>query len=283
VGYNFYLGAVPGNATYYALAGIENRALTPPVFTAYSLGVAEGVTTQPDTTTTDVFIPIDVPLDHTLSLEVTPPQSTLKGPDRVQATVVVRLSEAGYAILPTSHQTRLLPGSSQFDFVGVPPLAGSLTGAEYITFAEAVTGESESMPDSFGGLFSTTVSNRTVTLDEFIEIPVLDSPARGTRWDGQTLELSSAAGGLQADLNVVRIESAGGLLAWTIAAPASVQEIRVPDLREVSREIALAPGALTIRVTAAQIIDFDYGSLRYRQLQPRGFNAFARDLFQANY
>ncbi len=282
-GYNFYIGALPGNATYYALAGIENRAVSPPLFTAYAMGVAPGVTTRPDTTTTEVFIPIDVPLDHTLSVEVEPPQTTDRGPDRLEGHAVLRLSEAGYAILPISRQEQLLPGTQRFDFVGVPPLSGSLTGATYVTFADAVTTAGGGLPDSFSGLFSTTNSSQTLRLDNFLEVPLLEQPVEGSRWNGTRLEVSWAPGGEPVDLVVFDITSGGGLITWTVAAPGDVQQIDLPALRELSSDLAPAKGSVSIRVTAAQIRDFDYGSLRYRQLGPSGFDAFARDEFRVSY
>lgn len=282
-GYNYYLGTVPGNATYYALGGVENRALNPPVFTAYAMGVAPGVTTSPNTTTVDVFIPIDVPLDHTLTLEVQPPQVTDRGPDRLEANVALRLSEAGYAILPGGRQTRLLPGSQTFDFVGVPALTGSLASARYVAFANAVTGANRGLPHSFSGLFATSDSTGPVPLENFLEVPRLDFPETGSRWAGDRLEVSWRAGGTPADLVVVEIESGSGLVTWTIAAPGSEREIELPDLRSLVPDGALARGSLRVLVTAAQIRDFDYGSLRYRELGTNGFNAFARDAFPVNY
>lgn len=283
VGYNYYIGALPGNATYYALAGIENRALNPPRFTAYAMGVAPGVTTRPDTTTTDVFINVDVPLDHTLTLEVTPPRVTPRGPDRLEANAVIRISEAGYAILPVSRQTHLLPGAGRFDFVGLPPLTGSLAGAKYVTYADAVTGVDSGLPQAFGGLFSTTDTSRAVPLDNFVEVPELLSPAEGSRWSGQHLEVDWAPGGAAVDLVVFSIESGGGLVTWTIVAPGTVKNIDLPDLRALAAQGALESGALELLVTAAQIREFDYGSLRYRQLGPSGFDAFSRDRFRVSY
>jgi hypothetical protein len=282
-GYNYYIGTLPGNATYYALGGVENRALNPPVFTAYTMGVAPGVTTQPNGTTVDVFIPMDVPLDHTLTLEVEPPQVTQRGPDRLEANVALRLSEAGYAILPGGRQTQLLPGSHSFDFVGVPALGGSLAGARYVAFADAVTGAEAELPHSFSGLFATTDTTGPVLLENFLEVPRLDFPEAGSRWKGDRLEVDWPAGGVPVDLTVIDIKSGGGLITWTIAAPGSIQEIDLPDLRDLVPEGALARGPLQVLVTVAQIRDFDYGSLRYRELGTNGFNAYARDVFPANY
>src|SRR5690606_651598 len=195
-----------------------------------------------------------VPLDHTLSVQVQAPQTTSRGPDRLQANVVVRLSEAGYAILPISRQQRLLPGEARFDFVGVPPLVGSLAGAQYVAYADAVTGAGRGMPDSFGGLFATSDSSQPIQLDNFLEVPLLEHPQVGTRWDGRELKVSWAPGGVPVDLLVFDIQSAGGLINWMVAAPGHRRDIELPDLRALSSELGLARGTLSIRVSVAQKI-----------------------------
>ena len=59
--------------------------------------------------------------------------------------------------------------------------------------------------------------------------------------------------------------------------------MRVPDLRVIDPELAPGRGPIVIQVTAARVDDFDYGTVRYRQLAERGWRAFAQDAFFANY
>jgi hypothetical protein len=59
--------------------------------------------------------------------------------------------------------------------------------------------------------------------------------------------------------------------------------VRVPDLRAIDPELALVPGPIVIEVTEARVDNFDYGTVRYRQLAPRGWRAYAQDAFFADY
>ena len=186
---------------------------------------------EPGKTTKDVYVHMDLPLDHAIEMTLDGPTPTLEGPDQVRATVAIGLGTTGFVILPAGQQIRLLPVGS--------------------------------------GL-------------EFVEIPRLDEPGTNGGWDGTALSVGWAPGGASVDLTVFEIVSGGGLVAWTVAAPAGVQSITLPDPAVLS-ELELQPGSLTISVSAAHIDDFDYGALRYRQLDKRGWTKWATDLFYAHY
>jgi hypothetical protein len=85
------------------------------------------------------------------------------------------------------------------------------------------------------------------------------------------------------ELSLLEIQSGGGLVSWMIAAPAGVTSTKLPDLFALDPELGLIQGPVTIALTAAHIEEFDYGSLRYRQLDDRGWHAYATDLFYAHY
>jgi hypothetical protein len=82
---------------------------------------------------------------------------------------------------------------------------------------------------------------------------------------------------------VYDIESAGGLIAWTVIAPGASEAFSLPDLHALSPDLGLTPGSLTITVSAARIKDFAYGTLRYRDTTQRGWAAYATDVFYARY
>jgi hypothetical protein len=69
------------------------------------------------------------------------------------------------------------------------------------------------------------------------------------------------------------------LYKWTIVAPNARTDFALPNLRELEPGAALPGGSMRIFATYAHIDDFDYGALRYRQLAPRGWNAYAVDTF----
>lgn len=282
-GFSYSFSASAGNHTLYALAGIENRSVTPPYFVAYAMGVAKGVATYPGQVTNDVFMKIDIPLDHALTLVVDSPQPTAKGPDRLVANVAIRVNEQGYAILPIGKQQQLYPSSAPLAFVGLPPLVSGLSGAQYVATARAVTGSGETAPRSVMGLLATTLSGQQLPVNGFVEIPELSTPADNGAWNGIDLGWSVPPGGGSVELSVIELQSGGGLVSWTVAAPAGVSQVELPELSALGSELGLIPGPVTIALTAAHIDAFDYGSLRYRQLDDRGWNAYATDVFYAHF
>jgi hypothetical protein len=59
--------------------------------------------------------------------------------------------------------------------------------------------------------------------------------------------------------------------------------VKVPDLGGLDGEVGLIRGPIVIQVTTARADDFEYGTLRYRSLAPRGWRAHASDVFFAEY
>ncbi|HEY3594410.1 MAG TPA: IPT/TIG domain-containing protein, partial [Polyangiaceae bacterium] len=174
LGPTFQYGTTLGNLTLYALAGLEDRSASPPRFTAYAMGIVRGVSAAPGVTTNDVFIPIDIPLDHAVTLSASAPIPGPRGPDRASFSMAVEVEKSGYAILPVSSQQWLLPIQQQISFVGLPPLSNELQGARYVASALAGTGPSLSAPLSQVGRFASTTES--VALDGFVPVPVLAQP-----------------------------------------------------------------------------------------------------------
>jgi hypothetical protein len=282
-GYAFNSFGLPGNFTLYALAGIENRALTPPTFTAYQMGLVRGVSAQAGESKSNVFIQIDVDLSNTLTLQLNPPTVTARGPDRVLATASVQVGSEGFAPLPNGFLSRNLPLSGSLAFVGVPSLTGSLLGTSYIATARAVTGQAGGTPRSVVGLLSATNTAEPLRVDQFVEVPVLAAPKPSSAWDGKTLSATRAAGGAPIDLFVYDVQSSGGLVHWTIVAPGATESFKVPDLNALSKDLGVRSGPLSISVNAARVANFAYGTLRYRDITQRGWSAYATDVFYASY
>jgi hypothetical protein len=280
IGYSFYQTTSPGNFTLYALAGLEDRSKTPAQFTAYAMGLLRGVAVKPGQTSEDVFIEVDVPLDHGLTLELDPPSVGARGPDRVQASVAIQIEDQGFALLPNGLAEKPLPGADTFSFVGVPPLVGTLAGTKYVLGARAVSGPSALPPRSVIGYFPAVSTAESHNLGGFVPMPVLAAPAKGMNWDLSSLTLEEPpAGGQSIELTIVHIQAGGELYKWTIVAPKARTDFALPSLHELAPDGALPGGSMRIFATYAHIDDFDYGSLRYRQLAPRGWNAYAVDTF----
>jgi hypothetical protein len=281
IGYSFSLSTTPGNFTVYTLAGLEDRSHTPYTFTPYAMGITRGVSVAPGGRREDVFIDVDVPLDHALTVDSAGPTPTSRGPDRMRAAFAIEIGTEGFVILPNSRQEAALPSSSPFRFVGIPPLSGSLSGARYVATAAATTGSAGGPPLSAVGLFATT-TEETLGLGEFLEVPKLEAPESGTAWNGTHFAVSRVSGGASPDLTLVDVASGSGLVTWRIVAPGGPEGVRVPDLGDV--EGGLVRGPIVIQVTSARGSDeFSYGTLRYRDFSPRAWRAYASDVFNAEY
>lgn len=279
LGYEFSSSTSAGNLSFYALAGIENRAVNPPLFTAYAMGIAKGIAAEPGQTVTDVYIPMDISLDHALDVQIQGPTPTSKGPDRVRTSIAIRVGNEGYALLPVGTRTELLPLSGTLKFVGMPALAGDLLGSSYVSGARAFTGASDTTPRSVLALRGQTSSALPISLTGFVQVPRLENPLANQSWDGTRLSWDWPAGGGSVDLVLIEILGSSGLVQWTVAVPGSQKAVDLPDLRTLS-DLGIKPGPITVAVSLASIQDFDYGSLVYRQLGARGWNAYATDVFQ---
>jgi hypothetical protein len=292
-GYEFYQSTTPGIFTLYTLAGLEDTSKTPRTFTAYAMGIQRGVAVKPGKTSDDVFIQVDVPLDHALTLTLDPPAPGARGPDRIRASVAIQIQDQGFALLPNGISEHSLPGADTFSFVGVPPLVGTLAGAKYVLSARAATGGAEGPPLSVIGAFSATSSSEPLNLGGFVPMPVLTFPPKDKKWDLRSLTLEQAKGGQNVDLTVVRLGAGQGLYSWTLVAPGRRSKLDLPSLAQLAPEAALPVGSISIEVSLAHIIpgdesrnpdkSFDYGRLRYRQLSERGWNAYATDSFLSQH
>ncbi len=288
VGYGFALSAPIGNLAAYALAGIEDRSVDPPKFTAYVFGVTKGIATKPSGTVDDVVITLDHTLDQQVVVHVEPPKPGKNGPDRVRTSVALTLGNYGYAVFPNAQRSTLLPLDQDLTFVGLPAVSGTLAGLTYMTSAQAETGPSGLLPTSTVARVATTSASQVVWLDGFLAVPELAAPKAGVLWDGSSFDVALAPGGAGPDLFVLDVSSGGGLVDWIVVSPGTVPTFKLPDLRPLPKA-GLVPGALTVQVSAARILTtdaasggkFDYGKLQYRHLSTRGWSAYARDVFPA--
>jgi hypothetical protein len=282
-GFRFHISTRPGNYTLYALAGVENRARTPAVFTAYSMGLIRGVSAAPGKTAENVFIGVDLPLDQALEMQIEGPEPTRRGPDRLEVSVAIRVGTEGYVLLPGTRASTLLGQATELSLVGLPPLERSLLGARYVAAARAVTGESGAAPRSVLGLVGATTTADPLLVGPFIEVPRLTTPATNARWDGRELSWTAAAGGLEPNLTILDVSTAAGLYDWRIIAPGENDSVRLPDLGAVDPDLAWPRGAQTVAIVRARVNDFEYGALRYRDLTERAWTAHATDAFFSSY
>jgi hypothetical protein len=280
-GYAFTINVSPGNRSIYAVAGIEDDSVSPAKFTAYAFGAINGVPVLPNQVTTAVYVDMGKTLDLALTMDLHPPAVGPKGPDRLKASVSVRLGSDGYAILPGMQKQPFLPVSGDLPFVGLPLLDGVLSGSVYVSSVRAVTGQAASAPMSVIQRMLTTSTSQPLPVTGFVNVPLLQTPVPNGAWDGKTLSVNFPAGGALPDLTVFDVQAGNGLIHWTIASPGGSQSVTLPDLSGFP-DLALPPGPLNIAVYGARVDGFDYAKLKTRQMRPAGMSAYSLDYFDAH-
>lgn len=275
LGYGFeYVTRGVSNLTLYALAGIETQGDRR--FTPYSMGLIKGI--DPNDPDTRSIMPMDIVLDHRLTVDVVAPQPTAQGPDRVNLTLSLRVGRSGFIPLPHTRRSVLLPLEGPVEFVGVPPLVNALTGAEYVVTATAVNGPGGSLPVADVEALATRRTDENLVIDGFIGMPLLVTPARHGSWSGAELEVDGEIAG-SFDLWSYAIEGASGLFSWRIVAPRQRTRVALPDLGAF--EHPLPRGPLHVEVSAARVRNFDYTRLPQRAFRPGGWAAHSTDRVRA--
>jgi hypothetical protein len=277
-GYGYSLTTYPGNVTLYALAGIEDTTSNPAHFMPYVMGVERGVPVVPNSETEQVDIKMDLLLDHAVKVTPKPPPTTYRGPNRLETQVAVTLAQGLYGVFPNGDQVTLLPTSATQSFVGLPALAGALTGESYALSASAATGPNMQVPASVIAHVLTNDANDPVALTGFLPVPVFGTPGLG-QWDGKTVSFQESA---QVDLVLTEISTAGGLVVWSIVSPGETS-FTVPDLGAVDSIIALQHGTISTEIFVARVDGLSYASLRSGQLQTSAWSAYAFDAFVGAY
>jgi hypothetical protein len=278
LGYTYSLGAVPGNATLYALAGLEEDSDAGAAirFEPFAMGIVRGVAVLPNATTVGADIPMTTLLDRALTTTPQPPPSTPRGPTSLLSTLSIDLGAGAYASLPQGTSTVLLPFSGNVSFVGAPALDGTLVGSTYDLSASASNGE-QLYPQSVVTGIETTDANDPVTIGGFFDIPLLLQPS-ATPWSGTHVTLQASG---PIDLALVNIVFAG--LTWQIVAPGTDLSFDLPDLSQVPGVQSVVHGALVIDFAVARINGFQYGLVRSGQLDSSAWSAYAEDEAYGSY
>jgi hypothetical protein len=246
------------------------------------MGVVRGVAAALGQTTSDIFIPIDIRLDHAVSLTAKTPPPGPRGPDRARLAVSVEVERGGFAVIPAGTTSWPLPVDRTISFVGLPPLTGALASGRYVGSGLAATGPTFTTPLSHVAHSANT--SESIEMGEFLSVPVLKDPALGGAWDGRHLAFEFAPGGGDVDLTVMQVQSAAGLVAWMVIVPGGgAQIVTLPDLRRLFPDGTLVPGNVSISVLGGHLQGFDYAAMRYGHMSPSGFDAYAMDIFPAHF
>ncbi len=281
-GYEFQLATGAGSRTLYALAGIENRAVNPPRFTAYAMGMLRGLYGNPGDVLEGLAIAMDRTLDQALRLDIVGPLPAVRGPDRLEVRVAVQVTGSGFAILPNARREGPLAGMVGETVVGLPALVGDLAGASYSVGAQAFTGAGRAAPLSVLSLLTARDTTAPVVVGGFVPVPTLTFGSDDQINWNRELGVSFAGTGTEVSLVRYEIRSGEGLVTWSVNAPPAAAAFRLPDL-SLLPEGDLLPGALDIVVSLARVPELDYAKLESEQLFRFSWEAYAVDVGSTRY
>jgi len=281
-GYAFELVTGGGTRTFYALAGVENRSVSPPRFTAYAMGLLRGVFANPGDIVEGLAIPMDRTLDQAITLDVVGPSATERGPDLVSIRVAVQISAGSFAVLPNALLETPLQGGSGIGLIGVPALVGELEGARYAIGARAVPGSGLGTPLSVLPMITAENTVGTIAVDNFIPVPTLSVGSSAELAWNRELSTSWSGAGREVSLIHYEVRSGAGLITWSIVAPPTAVTFRLPDL-SVLPEGDLVPGAIEIVGSLASLPEVAYSGLRSEHMRRGAWEAYAVDVASSRY
>lgn len=281
-GYAFELVTGGGSRTFYALAGVENRSVSPPRFTAYAMGLLRGFFANPGDVVEGLAIPMDRTLDQAITLDIEGPSSTERGPDLINIRVAVQLSASSFAILPNALIETPLTGGSNVDLIGLPALVGELEGARYAVGARAVPASGLGAPLSVLPMITAENAVATIAVDNFIPVPTLSVGSSAELTWNRELGASWSGAGREVSLVHYDVRSGAGLVTWSIVAPPTAAPFRLPDL-SVLPEGDLVPGAIEIIGSLASLPEVEYSGLRSEHMRRGAWEAYSADVASSRY
>jgi hypothetical protein len=281
-GYAFTLTTGAGSRTLYALAGVENRTVDPPRFTAYALGMLRGIYAGPGETIDGLSIAMNLTLDQALTLELEEPAAGARGPDRLVINAAVQTSEQGFLLLPNLSRQSPLPGTGSLDLVGLPPLGRALDGSEYALSVRAATGPNLGPPYTVLPLLTAREASQGVPVRSFVPVPTLSVGATQAGSWTRALAVTWTDRGRSVDLIHYSVSSGAGLISWSIIAPPGAGAVELPELARLP-EGDLLPGALDVVVSLASVPELDYAKLELEQIRRAAWQAYAVDVAPTRY
>lgn len=281
-GYPYRILVRPAAFAVYAIAGLEDTEsgeLIP-----YVMGVARDVIAAPSEEVEGVDIPMDIPLDRSLDVQLSSlPERARRGPDVFVMQAHLNLGGEGVLVREVGDRRldRVYERSSGrlLQLWAQPLLTGALSDARYDIRVGWYTGSFGGEPYTQTMLQSVQSHGEPVEVDDLLGVPRAVAPPAGASLPDDRI-LRWSADGSEASLHQVTITQ-GTTPAWRIVAPGERRSVPIPDLSSVEGLSDLAGNALEWRVLAMKIPAFRFQGFSYDVLSSRYWTHDAVNSFPA--
>jgi hypothetical protein len=258
-----------GGIALYAIFGVNNLGVDPPVFTPYLMGIRRGIEASPDVPVTDADIILDVHLDQTIPVNVDPPLSL---PGALVAYLPFSYMDLGSdGVIPLGFDVSLDP---VFELHHHPRLPGD--GFIFLNVAAPVnfmTGDLD-MPYSF--YYRRQLGDLAAGLSFGPMLPLTNvvDPADGGRFSGTIRWEVPGADGPDIDWLFVSESGFIPIPVWQVILPGTELSAVVP---EAVRDTMKSGVVYEYFLLTARSPRFDFDHWGYQQLGLNSWTAFTQD------
>ncbi|MFO0685694.1 MAG: IPT/TIG domain-containing protein [Sandaracinus sp.] len=281
VGYPYRILARPAGLAVFALAGLENTETGQ--FIPYVMGVARSVIASPGETTYGVNIEMNLPLDHSLvvNLGAMPHPVDATHPDRMYLRSVLDLGGEGVIVRNVNHvdfdTVRRRDLNRELRLVALPALQGTIADGRF-TILAAWTSEFDGAPYTAVIPRGITAVDDAYQLPDFLGVPRAVSPANGDPLPADRV-LHIEEDGAPADFHYIIMQDSNGNPAWSMFVRGDQRAITLPDLSSLPMGEDVAPGEVFWLVYSISVPGLDFDEISYNQLNSGYWSAYSLNYF----
>lgn len=283
-GYAYTVVARPAALAVYAIAGLETTGTPSPRFTPYVMGVARSVLASPRAHLVNVYLDMNIPLDHETDVTLADPPDQIDGsPNRFRVETWVDLGGEGVIPRPDIKVTGRTT-SDPYRLVAQPAFLGTLADARMIVRGTYGTGTYYEDPESTVVVSGLLTPDVPVRIDHWIGIPRITSPIDGGSLPASRQLAFNVLGG---DPNMFwtvlsQLGSScrngfylGDVVWWQHHFAGDVRTITMPDISSVPGLTDLPHQLYQFSICGFNVAGFDYNNFRYQYLSQYYWTAFA--------
>lgn len=282
-GYAYSIIARPAALAVYAIAGLETTGASPR-FTPYVMGVARSVLASPRAHLVNVYLDMNIPLDHQTDVTLAETPAQLDGnPNRFRVETWIDLGGEGVIPRPDISVVGRTTGDP-YRLVALPAFVGTLADARMIVRATYGTGTYYEDPQSTVVLAGILTPDAPVRIANWVGIPRITNPTDGGSLPASRRLTFEVMGNNPNMFWTVLSELGsscrngfylGDVVWWQHHFTGEVRSFGMPDISAVPGMTDLPHQLYQFSICGFNVAGFDYNNFGYQYLSQYYWTAFA--------